>query len=97
MSSSLGASLTAGTILLKSRALNLSGSVGYTLFAGDQGSKGEMMLSCNLGYQAGNNLFSSYLNYNRIPGDEIYLINESAFRKQNTYRLIAGVSWSRSF
>jgi hypothetical protein len=90
--------MTAGTGLLKSRAMNLSGTAGYNLFASDPGgSRGEIMLSCNLGYQSGNNLFSSYINYNTIPGDQVFLINEGVSRKQNTYRMIAGISWSKSF
>jgi hypothetical protein len=97
-SSYINTSLTAGSSFLKSRALSLSGTAGYCLIRNDgSDSRNDILLSVNLGYQVNSSTFSFFVNYNMTPRDRVFLMNEYILKKQTTYKLIAGISYSSSF
>jgi hypothetical protein len=96
--SSLGATMGAGTYLLKTRTLNLNGEIGYTFNKNDPGdSKGNISFSGNAAYQLGLKSFSFFVNYNVTPHDIRYSNFDYMPYKTTTHNLTAGISYAIRF
>ena len=96
--SSLGATMGAGTYLLKSRALNLNGTIGYTVNKTNPGdSKGNITFSGNAGYQYGLKSFTFFINYSVTPHDIRYSNFDYIPYKTTTQNLTAGISYAIRF
>jgi hypothetical protein len=96
--SSLGATLGAGTYLLKTKTLNLNGTIGYIYNKNNPGdSKGNITFSGNAGYQRGLKSFSFFINYSVIPHDTRYSAFDYMPYKTTTHNLTAGISYAIHF
>jgi hypothetical protein len=94
----LGATLGAGTYLLKTKTLNLNGTIGYVFNKNNPGdSKGNITFSGNAGYQRGLKSFSFFVNYSVIPYDKRYSTFDYMPYTTTTHNLTAGVSYAIRF
>jgi hypothetical protein len=98
LSSSLGATVGAGTHLFKNKKLNLIGSLGYAYNSNNPGdSKGNITLSCNAIYRPDKNSFTFFVNYNVTPHDTRYGMTDYLPYKTTTNKLSAGITYTSSF
>jgi hypothetical protein len=96
--SSFGATLSAGTPLLKNKKLNLNGTLGYVYNNTPVDPKGNITLTVNASYLADNNRsFNFFLNYMGIPSDTRYRSTDYATYKTTTQSLSVGITYTIGF